>query len=262
MATSKVTWDPAKYVEFGDFRNRPYFDLTARVIAENPQRVVDLGCGPGNLTATLAQRWPGAGVIGLDSSEEMVAKANADHHLPNLSFELADIATWMPSPDTDVIVSNAALQWVPGHQSMMAKWLAALKPGGWLAVQVPSNFQAPSHVLMRQLAASPRWSAQLQGVLRHDDAVAAPAEYLALLLDAGAHADVWETSYQQLLSGEDPVLNWVRGTGLRPVLQALGPEDSPEFEGEYAQLLSIAYPQNSHGTVFPFSRIFMVAQKQ
>lgn len=261
MSTDAFTWDPGKYVEFGDFRNRPYFDLTARVTEQSPHEVVDLGCGPGNLTATLAQRWPGAQVRGLDNSPEMIQEATTAQGASNLSFSVADIAQWSPSPDTDVIVSNAALQWVPGHQQMMSEWLAALKPGAWFAVQVPSNFAAPSHVLMRQLAESPRWKPLLGGVLRNHDAVGTPAQYLQLLLAAGMRADVWETSYQQLLLGQDPVLNWVRGTGLRPVLQALDPQQSAEFETQYAQMLSAAYPRSEYGTVFPFSRIFMVAQK-
>ncbi len=258
-----MKWDPAKYVQFGDYRDRPFFDLTARVHADAPRRVVDLGCGPGNLTATLAERWPGAAVEGLDSSAEMLAQSGVfAAGAGNLSFGLADIAAWMPEQDTDVVVTNAALQWVPGHLDLLRRWLAALAPGAWFALQVPGNFNAPSHTLMRDLAASDEWSGRLAGVLRHDDAVAEPAEYLELMLDAGCDADAWESTYLQLLPGTDPVLDWVRGTGLRPVLAALPAGEAQSFEAEYARLLREAYPPGPHGTVFPFRRIFAVARKR
>jgi trans-aconitate 2-methyltransferase len=258
-----LKWDPAKYVQFGNYRDRPYFDLTARIHTEDPRHVVDLGCGPGNLTATLAERWPAADVLGIDSSEEMLHKA-AEHEAqaPNLSFGLADIAEWMPSEQTDVVVSNAALQWVPGHPVLLAGWLEALKPGGWFALQVPGNFNSPSHVLMRQLADSDKWREALGGVLRHDDAVAEPGDYLNIMLDAGCDADAWETTYQQVLPGPDPVLEWVRGAGLRPVLEALPAEQAAAFEAEYSARLNEAYPATVHGTVFPFRRIFAVARKR
>lgn len=258
-----MKWDPSKYVQFGDYRDRPFFDLTARVHAGRPARVVDLGCGPGNLTATLAERWPGARVVGLDSSAEMLARAAAlAEEIPALTFEQADIAAWLPAPETDVVVSNAALQWVPGHQELMRRWLEALRPGAWFAMQVPGNFNAPSHSLMRELAASERWAAKLGGVLRGGDSVGEPGDYLGILLDAGCAADAWETSYQQVLQGPDPVLEWVRGTALRPVMAVLGDDDAKRFEAEYAAALREAYPQGVHGTVFPFRRIFAVGRKQ
>ncbi|MDQ0923643.1 trans-aconitate 2-methyltransferase [Pseudarthrobacter sp. W1I19] len=258
-----MKWDPAKYVQFGDYRNRPFFDLTGRVHADRPVQVVDLGCGPGNLTATLAERWPAADVVGLDSSAEMLAKAAAvADSTPSLRFELMDIADWIPSDEADVVVSNAALQWVPGHQDMMRKWLATLHPGSWFAMQVPGNFNAPSHALMRGLAGSPRWEPKLRGVLRGGESVGEPAEYLGILLDAGFTADAWETTYQQVLPGQDPVLEWVRGTALRPVLAVLSLEDGAAFEAEYGALLRETYPPGVHGTVFPFRRIFAVGRKE
>jgi trans-aconitate 2-methyltransferase len=257
-----MKWDPAKYVQFGDYRDRPFFDLTGRVHADRPVQVVDLGCGPGNLTATLAERWPGADVVGLDSSAEMLSKAAAvAARTASLRFELADIADWEPSAEAEVVVSNAALQWVPGHQDLMRKWLAALRPGSWFGMQVPGNFNAPSHTLMREQAGSSRWEPKLRGVLRGGESVGEPAEYLRILLDAGFTADAWETIYQQVLPGPDPVLEWVRGTALRPVLAVLSPDEGTEFEAEYAAALREAYPPTPHGTVFPFRRIFAVGRK-
>lgn len=257
-----MKWDPAKYVQFGDYRHRPFFDLTGRIHADHPARVVDLGCGPGNLTATLAERWPRADVTGVDSSADMLAKAvDAAGRHPNLRFEQSDIAAWQPSADTDVVVSNAALQWVPGHQEMIRKWLDALRPGAWFAMQVPGNFNAPSHALMRELAVSEQWAHKLGGVLRGGESVGEPAEYLQILLDGGCTADAWETTFQQLLPGPDPVLEWVRGTALRPVLAVLSAEDGARFEAEYAAALRAAYPAGRHGTVFPFRRIFAVGRK-
>ncbi|ALO66915.1 trans-aconitate methyltransferase [Arthrobacter alpinus] len=296
MTDQPFLWEPAQYRKFGDFRDRPFFDLTARIGAVAPARVVDLGCGPGNLTATLAQRWPQASVLGLDSSAAMVAQARAlipaastgsrstgagasaapthsaddggtpsaasPHIAPGLAFVQGDIAAWVPTSDTDVIVSNAALQWIPQHRELMAGWLAAMHPGAWLGVQVPGNFGAPSHVLMRELAESPRWRKQLGGVLRHEDAVAEPALYQELFLSCGARVDVWETTYSHLLQGKNPVLEWVRGTALRPVLGALSLSEAMAFEHEYAALLAKAYPAGEYGSNFEFRRIFMVGEKQ
>ncbi len=246
---------------FGDYRDRPFFDLTDRISATAPQTVVDLGCGPGNLTVALANRWPRANVLGVDASQRMIARAQAAHDTPNVRFEQADVRDWR-AIGADVVVSNALLQWVPGHDRLLTRWLGELGRGAWFALQVPGNFDAPSHALMRELAASVRWSGQLGAVLRGSDAVAGPEEYLQLMLDAGFSTDAWETTYLQLLQGEDPVLDWVRGTGLRPVLEVLNNDDAGQFESEYAAALRQAYPRGEHGTVFPFRRIFCVGRKR
>ena len=257
-----MRWDPARYAAFGDERSRPFHELVAQVGLEAPRRVVDLGCGPGTLTATLAARWPSASVVGIDSSAEMLASAPTG---PGLAFELGSIEDWTPGPTDDVVVTNAALQWVPSHVSLLPQWLDAMPSGSWFAMQVPGNFGSPSHALMRSVAADGPWASALDGVLRADP-VLDPAGYLGIMLDAGFEARAWETTYAQLLSGEDPVLAWVRGTGLRPALQALDAADpsgelTAAYEARYAAALREAYPVGPHGTVYLFRRVFAVGHK-
>ncbi|MDN3023136.1 trans-aconitate 2-methyltransferase [Streptomyces sp. S.PB5] len=264
---SAPTWDPAQYLRHADHRARPFIDLLARV-PEPPgpaPRIADLGCGPGNVTALLADRWPTARITGYDNSPEMLDQAHTRHEGPTpgggrLDFAHADARTWTPAQPYDVIISNATLQWVPGHADRFADWIAGLAPGGTFAFQVPGNFGAPSHQLMRELADS----AGLAGLLRHDDAVLTPETYLEHLTALGCTADVWETTYIHLLTGEDPVLDWVKGTGLRPVLTALAdtPEARDDFVHRYRDALRKAYPAGPHGTPFPFRRIFAVARKE
>ncbi|MBG6184494.1 trans-aconitate 2-methyltransferase [Arthrobacter sp. CAN_A214] len=257
-----MTWNPAKYAQYADHRGRPFFDLVSRIDHPAPRRVVDLGCGPGELTAALAVRWPDAEVVGIDSSTAMIEAARVAPGMPgNLRFETGDLRDWTPGLDDDVVVTNAALQWVPEHRECLSAWATAMPTGSWLALQVPGNFGAPSHVLMREHAATPAWRPLLDGVLQHDDAVGEPQDYLQLLNAAGLSVDAWETTYLQVLQGEDPVLEWVRGTGLRPVLDALSPGKAAEFEEGYAALLRRAYPRSDAGTVFPFRRIFAVGHR-
>jgi len=256
-----VRWDPGQYVRYADERERPFHDLLARIDAIEPRRVVDLGCGTGTTTVRLKERWPVAEVEGLDSSTEMIETATPLSS-EGLSFRVEDVQTWAMPADADVLVSNAVLQWVPDHLGLLERWGQQLPSGGWLGIQVPGNFGAPSHQLMRQVARSARWSGQLGDVLRGDDWVATPEVYASVLLDAGLRVDVWETTYLHLLQGDDPVLEWVRGTGLRPVLAALSASDAEEFEQEYSALLREAYPPGEHGTLFPFRRIFAVARRE
>ncbi|MFE0961964.1 trans-aconitate 2-methyltransferase [Streptomyces fungicidicus] len=269
-AAATPAWDPAQYLRHAGHRARPFTDLLARVpgLPGDPPRVADLGCGAGNVTALLAGRWPTALITGYDNSPEMLGRARADRGGPvsgggRLDFAHADVRTWTPDEPYDLIVSNATLQWVPGHVERFADWIAGLAPGGTFAFQVPGNFDAPSHTLMRDIAGSPRWRDRLDGVLRHDDAVLRPEAYLEHLTALGCAADAWETTYVHLLTGEDPVLDWVKGTGLRPVLTALAddPRARDAFVAEYRTALRDAYPTGPHGTPFPFRRVFAVARK-
>ncbi|GHF61107.1 trans-aconitate 2-methyltransferase [Amycolatopsis bartoniae] len=244
-------WDPAKYLDYADLRGRPFFDLVARVGAVSPRRVVDLGCGPGNLTVSLRSRWPSAVLEAVDSSPEMVAAARQ----AGIAAEVLDVQDWKPAPDTDVVVTNAVLQWVPEHVRLLRRWVGELPPGAWLAMQVPGNFDSPSHVLARDLAG--QWGVTLRGL----ETVATPSEYATLFADAGCQVDAWETTYVQRLTGQDAVLEWITGTALRPVRAALSDGEWAEFRSALAPRLREAYPARGDGTVwFPFRRVFAVAQ--
>jgi trans-aconitate 2-methyltransferase len=255
-------WDAGQYLRFGGERSRPFFDLIAQVGASDPGYVADLGCGPGNLTAALAQRWPGATVVGVDNSPDMVATAARDlrPEQANLTFELGDVRNWRPARPVDVLTCNAVLQWVPGHQRLLLDWADMLAPGGWLAFQLPGNFDQPSHVIIRELAESARWRALLAGAELNRQAED-PADYLELLARPGYAVDAWETSYLHVLPGADPVLEWTKGTTLRPVLAALDSEQAAAFVGEYAERLRQLYQPRSFGTIFPFRRVFTVVHR-
>ncbi|WP_127503119.1 methyltransferase domain-containing protein [Actinoplanes solisilvae] len=281
-------WDAAVYRRFGSERSRPFFDLVGRIgdagpeavagrigdvgpeavagraVASGPRAVVDLGCGPGELTATLAERWPGARITGVDSSPEMIAKATemvADGTKTPagpVSFELGDVRDWRPTPETDVLVTNAALQWVPEHRDLLARWARELPPGAWLAMQVPGNFGAPSHVLLR--AVGQRYGL---GDLLREAPVDDPAGYAALLTAAGATVDAWETTYLHLLPADGPdhpVLRWMEGTALRPVKAALDQNAWQAFRADLARELTGAYPATGEYVAFPFRRVFVVAR--
>jgi trans-aconitate 2-methyltransferase len=255
-------WDPPVYLRFAGERARPFTDLLARVSAVAPRNVVDLGCGTGSLTASLADRWPGARVTGVDSSPDMLAAA-AEHAVPGrLAFVAGDVRDWAPPGSVDVVVSNAVLHWVPGHGRLLERWASLLAPGGELAIQVPGNFRAPTHTVLAGLCRSSRWAPVLADVAPAEDAVLEPAAYLEVLTGAGLTADVWETTYLHVLAGADPVLGWVGGTVLRPVLARLGEHERAEFSAAYAAALRTAYPPRPDGTtVLPFRRVFAVGAR-
>jgi len=267
FVTSSVRWDPAQYRRYDDERGRPFLELLARVDsargdADAPSYAVDLGCGPGQMTRLLADRWPAATVHGVDSSPEMIASA-AEHAIDGrLDFAVGDIATWEADRPVDVLVANAALHWVPGHVDLLSRFAGALSPGGVLGFQVPDNFTEPSHTLLRDLRLSPRWRDQVGDDADRGAGVERPERYLQALVDAGLDPDVWQTSYLHVLQGEDAVLEWVKGTALRPVLSRLEGADREDFLAEYAAALRAAYPAAAFGTIFPFRRTFAVGRRR
>jgi trans-aconitate 2-methyltransferase len=269
MATQKPTWDPDQYLRHATHRTRPFLDLIARIpeLPTTPPRIADIGCGPGNVTLLLTHRWPDAHITGYDDSREMLDSAQAyAGSTPGggtLDFQHADAAHWHPHHSYDLIVSNAALHWVPGHADRFPDWTDHLTPGGTLAFQVPGNFTAPSHTLLRDLCDAPQWRDRLADPASRPASVLEPEAYLERLTGLGLHVDAWETTYMQLLHGDDPVLEWTKGTALRPALTALAddPAARDEFLTQYRDLLRKAYPPTPHGTVFPFRRLFVIARK-
>lgn len=255
-------WNPDQYLLYADERSRPFLELTARIEEAAPAHVVDLGCGPGNLTTTLLERWPTARVVGVDSSAEMIERARGAERPGRLEFRQQDLRDWVPEDPVDVLVSNATLQWVPGHIDLLSRLVTHVAPRGWFAFQVPGNFDQPSHTVLRRLAGEPPWKAALAGRELEWPASHEPIAYLERLSDLGCAVDVWETTYLHVLPGEDAVLEWMTGTGARPVLDALTDADREEFRCVYGGELRAAYPRRVYGTVLPFRRIFVVARKE
>jgi trans-aconitate 2-methyltransferase len=257
-------WDPAVYVRRRSERERPFGELVDRIGADpsDVKNVVDLGCGPGYLTADLARRYPRASVGGLDSSESMVAEANRLAS-ERLTFSVGDVTAWTPSAETDVLVTNAVLQWVPDHPDVLRGWARALRPGAWLAMQVPGNHDAASHRAVREVSAAPAWRARLARALG-PWAVLAPAAYATLLTDVGCRVDAWETTYLHDLpaDGEQhPVLGWLEGTTLRPVIAALTADEWAAFCAQLTARLVTDYPVVGGRVWYPFRRVFVVAEK-
>ncbi len=258
-----MRWDPDQYERFADERGRPFAELLTRVeVARQstgpPSYVVDLGCGPGTLTRGLADRWPAARVTGVDSSPDMIAAAQMQAVEGRVEFVAGDLATWRAAGPVDVVVANAALHWVPGHIDLLPALAAMLAPGGALAFQVPDNFDEPSHTLLRDLRRSERWRDRLAEGADRGAGVERPQRYLRGLVEAGLEPDVWQSEYLHVLAGDDAVLEWTKGTALRPVLSRLDDPDRSAFLDEYATGLRAAYPRQGFGTVFPFRRTFAV----
>ncbi|MFZ0080695.1 MAG: methyltransferase domain-containing protein [Trebonia sp.] len=259
-------WDAQQYLRFGGERARPFFDLIARIGPAEPGYVADLGCGPGNLTQVLAQRWPDAEVIGVDNSAEMIAATSSAVEDGRPRFVLADIRDWRPARPPDVLVCNAVLQWVPDHDDLLLRWADLLAPGGWLAFQLPGNFDQPSQVIVRELAGSPRWRPLLAGVKLNRQA-GDPEEYAELLARPGYEVDAWATSYVHILENPGdgaahPVVEWVKGSALRPVLAALDAEQGEAFLTEYGERVRLAYEPRTFGTLFSFRRVFTVLHRR
>ncbi|HZB68671.1 MAG TPA: methyltransferase domain-containing protein [Ornithinibacter sp.] len=266
--TEHATWDPTAYARFSAERSRPLADLVAQVRTDHPALVVDLGCGHGPATLMLAELWPKARIVGVDASEAMLEAARERDGHGRVEWVQSDLREWDPASlgqAPDVIVTSSTLQWVPGHLDLLDAWVASLGDGGWLALQVPGNFDAPSHRLMRETAERHERAGELTAALDLP-AVGEPATYLRYLARLGCEVDAWETTYLHVLdpAGEDenPVLSWVTATALRPVLDILtDAQERASFVTPYAEQLAEAYPRTPVGVLFPFRRVFAVARK-
>lgn len=251
-----MAWDPEHYLRFADHRARPGVELMARIHHDEPDLIVDLGCGPGNLTALLAERWPRARVVGIDASPAMIEVARRDH--PGVEWIVADVAEWEPEQPVDVLYSNATLHWLDDHATLFPRlrsWLTP--PAGVVAIQMPDNWRAPTHRVPAEILDDGSWPpAAVDALLR--DRLSAPEDYRRWLQPAAV--DQWRTTYFQELTAPDAVWNWVTGSVLRPVLAALGPEDRSRFAARCRQRYAEAYPHDADGNVLlPFSRLFLVA---
>ncbi len=230
-----------------------------RIPLEGCERVYDLGCGTGHLTKALQERWPGARVTGVDSSAEMLAHARGE--FPEMEWVQADIAEWRADAAADLIFSNATLQWVPGHEQLLPRLMEQVRRGGILAMQMPRHVESPGHLLLLETAREARWRERLLpltlGLVVHT-----PEQYWRWLSPAASRLDIWETIYQHVMEGENPVVEFYRGTQLRPYVQALGESEGREFVAAYAEKIARAYPRQADGkTLFPFRRIFIVAER-
>jgi trans-aconitate 2-methyltransferase len=249
-------WDPAQYLRFTDERLRPAIDLAAHIEHPGARRVVDLGCGTGSALPCLAARFPHAVVVGVDGSEAMLSKAAA----AGFATELADIAAWRPATAVDVIFSNAALHWLDDHRALLPRLLSCLAPGGVLAVQMPAMHDRSLRALQAEVAASGPWAAKLSGVASAPP-VMDPGAYYDCLTGITAGVDIWVTEYLHVLQGDDPVVEWARGTSLRPYLAALERGEQEAFLAAYSRALRPHYPPRANGAVLlPFRRLFIVAR--
>lgn len=253
-----TTWEPQTYLRYSEIRFRAGLDLIARIPKSNYPTIYDLGCGTGHLTRILADAFPGSNVIGIDSSPEMLAEARRE--FPTLTWQQADINSWHPPEPPDLIFSNAAFQWVPQHEKLFTSLLRMLRPEGVLAIQMPRHFESPSHLELKALVLQSEWRAKLEPLLLAP--VPSPETCWRWLSPHARNLDVWETIYLQVLDGKDPVVNFMRGTALRPFLTALSSVEAERFVATFAQRMAAAYPPQPNGqTLFPFRRIFLVAQR-
>jgi trans-aconitate 2-methyltransferase len=254
-----MAWDPQQYLKFGGERLRPAHDLLARIALDAPERIVDLGCGTGTVTALLRARWPRARLTGVDSSREMLERARTA--LPDVDWECGDLAAWAPAEPADLVVSNAALHWLDDHATLFPRLLSHLRHGGVLAVQMPAQHGAPSHQIGYALAESARWRELLRGLVRRRPILEAH-EYYSLLRPLAASLELWYSEYIQVLTGENPVAEFTKGSFVGAWLSALPIDEARAFEAEYRRQVAAAYPMREDGvTLFPFRRFFLVARR-
>ncbi|RBP18332.1 trans-aconitate 2-methyltransferase [Roseiarcus fermentans] len=254
-----MTWSAAQYLKFEEERTRPVWDLVARVPVSDARRAADIGCGPGNSTEVLRARYPHAQIVGIDSSADMIAAARK--RLPDVAFEVADIETWQGA-GFDVILANAVIQWIPDHEALLPRLMAKLSLGGALALQTPDNLDEPSHALMRKVAAEGPWAATLAGAAGARAPRHAADWYFRLLRGRAERVDIWRTTYFHPLAGAAAVVEWVKGTGLRPFLDPLAPGEREAYLACYQAEIAAAYPAEPDGVVLlPFPRLFIVATR-
>jgi trans-aconitate 2-methyltransferase len=251
-------WSAEQYLKFEDERTRPARDLLAQIPVTEPGRVVDIGCGPGNSTELLVRRWPTANIMGIDTSAAMLRQAR--ERLPQQTFVETNVAHWVPKTQTDVLFANAVFQWVPDHLKQLQRLLEALPRGGALAVQMPDNLAEPTHVLMREVAQEEPWRDQLSEVVRLRDELPPPQVYYDALQPLSAHINLWHTIYHHVLADASEIVEWVKGTGLRPFLDPLDPSERIEFLHRYLGRVATSYlPQADGKVLLRFPRFFFVA---
>jgi trans-aconitate 2-methyltransferase len=255
-----MVWDPQQYLKFSGHRLRPAVDLLMRIPDVGPRTIADLGAGAGNVTKLIKERWPSAAVTGVEGSAEMVAAGRKA--APEIEWLQQDLASWQPKQTYDLIYSNAALHWLPDHNRLFPALMGTVAPGGILAVQMPRNFLAPSHVLIGETALNGPWRSKVEHLVTPPP-VAEPALYHGLLAPLSDNIDIWETEYLQVLAGDNPVKEWTKGTWLTRYLDILQGTEKAAFEAAYGERVAKAYPKNASGqTLFPFRRLFMVAQRK
>lgn len=254
-----TSWDPNQYLRFSDQRLRPALDLLAHVPLESPKLIYDLGCGPGTVTAHIKSRWPGAEVVGVDASEDMLAAGRAQY--PEIDWQVADLKTWNPRTAPELLYSNAALHWLGDHAMLFSRLVSLLPPDGVLAVQMPRNFAEPSHTTIFETIRAHSWEDRLLSLINETPTLE-PTFYYDLLRPLVASLDVWETQYYQVMDGENPVVEFTKGSFLRPILEALTEEEAEEFLREYAERVAPHYPRRADGTtLLPFRRLFLMMTK-
>ncbi len=253
-------WSASQYLKFEDERTRPARDLLAQVPLAKIRKAVDMGCGPGNSTELIARRYPDARVEGVDSSPDMLRQAR--ERLPGCTFSQADLNSWTPPPDADLLYANAVFQWVPNHAAVLKRLLEALPQGGVLAVQMPDNLSEPSHTLMQETASDPRWADKLREAAARRDLLPSVDAYYDLFRPLAARLDIWHTIYNHPMAGAGGIIEWLKGTGLRPFLDPLAAEERPAFLDLYKSKLEKSYPARVDGKVIlRFPRLFIVAQR-
>jgi trans-aconitate 2-methyltransferase len=259
MAT-KTDWQPILYKRFAGERERPALDLIQRVPLDDPGFILDLGCGAGNVTALLRARWPRACLMGMDHSPAMLTAARAA--LPDVDFIEGDAANWRSPEPVDLLFTNAVLQWLPDHERLFPRLFEQVKPGGILAVQMPRNFDRPSHLLMLETAKAGPWRTKLAAQIERPRQVEEPAFYARLVASLTEMSDIWEIDYLMRLQGDNPVVTWTRATGLRPFMAPLDEDERKRFEADYAARILAAYPPESDGsTLYAFRRLFILAAR-